>query len=63
MVLSCGYKISTIEGIFLKPITTDQITKLNLGLEVLQGMLKVGVDYPELCNAILMELKKDDADE
>ena len=57
LVLDCGYTIASMEGIFLKPITTEQITQLNLSNDVLTAMLKVGVDYPELSNAILIELK------
>jgi len=49
-----GYSVVKTEGIFLKPITTQQITDLKLTPEILRGMLKVGVDYPELCNAILL---------
>lgn len=52
-----GYSVGTVEGIFLKPITTQQITALNLPEEVLQAMLKVGVRYPELSVGILMELR------
>lgn len=50
-----GYSVVRTEGIFLKPITTSQIIELKLSPEILQGMLKVGIDYPELCNAILMQ--------
>jgi SAM-dependent methyltransferase len=51
-----GYDVVKAEGIFLKPITTDQISRLTLDPSILQAMLKVGVDYPELCNAILLKL-------
>jgi 2-polyprenyl-3-methyl-5-hydroxy-6-metoxy-1,4-benzoquinol methylase len=57
LVESVGYKVMTIEGIMLKPFTTKQILGLNLSPEVHQAMLKVGTSYPELCNAILMEVK------
>lgn len=52
-----GCRIVKTEGIFLKPITSGQIERLQMTPEILQGMLKVGVEYPELCNAILMQLK------
>jgi SAM-dependent methyltransferase len=52
-----GYNIVKTEGLLLKPITTGQIEQLDLGPNILQAMLKVGVDYPELCNAILMKLQ------
>lgn len=54
-VIRSGYKIMSVEGIFLKAITTEQMIKLNLSDEILQGMLEVGIDYPELCAAILIE--------
>lgn len=57
MVKDAGYKIERIEGIFLKPITTSQIKQLNLTDEILQSMLKVGVDFPELSVSLFMELK------
>lgn len=55
LVERVGLHIHRCEGIFLKPITTAQINKLELPGEVLVGMLKVGVEYPELSNYILIE--------
>ena len=52
-----GFTISSVEGIFLKPITTGQILELKLSEPILEAMLKVGVDYPELSVGILMELR------
>jgi SAM-dependent methyltransferase len=49
-----GLKVRKVEGLLLKPFTTDQIMRLNLSEPVLQALLKVGVDYPELCNSILV---------
>jgi SAM-dependent methyltransferase len=57
LVAGEDYSVSKVEGIFLKPITTQQIIDLKLTPQVLQGMLRVGVDYPELCNAILMQAR------
>lgn len=57
LIHEAGYSEFSLEGIFLKPITTAQIKQLCLPEEILQAMLKVGVDYPELCVAMLMELK------
>ncbi|MFW9882209.1 MAG: class I SAM-dependent methyltransferase, partial [Candidatus Thorarchaeota archaeon] len=50
-----GLKIVSIEGLFLKPLTTEQIINLNLSQEILNGMMKIGVNYPELSAGILME--------
>lgn len=58
LVSSKGLSIKAIEGIFLKPITTQQIINLDLSEEILQAMLKVGINYPELCVGILMETKE-----
>ena len=58
LATSAEYQIRSVEGIFLKPITTAQITQLQLSEAVLRGMLEIGVDYPELSVGILMELRK-----
>ena len=57
MVEREGYRPGTVEGIFLKPITTQQIQMLGLAEDILQAMLKVGVAYPELCVGILIKLE------
>lgn len=49
-------KVMSIEGIFLKPLTTSQLQSLKLSKEIINGMLEMGKKYPELSNAILMEL-------
>jgi len=56
LVSKHGYRIKTIEGLLLKPITTAQIITLGLPRNILEAMLKVGVNYPELCVGILMEV-------
>jgi SAM-dependent methyltransferase len=55
LVESEGYGIARAEGIFLKPITTQQIIDLKLSPEILNAMLAVGVEYPELSNALLVQ--------
>ena len=54
MVQGEGLEIRKVEGLLLKPITTQQMLDLNLSEAILQAMLKVGVDYPELCNSLLI---------
>jgi SAM-dependent methyltransferase len=49
----CGYQPLGSEGLFFKPFTTAQIEKLSLSPEVLQGLMRVGIDYPELCCAFM----------
>jgi len=51
------YSVKTVEGIFLKPITTGQIQTLRLSEPILNAMLEVGVGYPELCVGLLMQLE------
>jgi 2-polyprenyl-3-methyl-5-hydroxy-6-metoxy-1,4-benzoquinol methylase len=57
LATSTGYVVEHVEGIFLKPVATRQLQQLGLSEEILQGFLRVGVDYPELCVGILMELR------
>ena len=56
LVGSCGLSVVKVEGLLLKPITTQQMVDLHLDDRILQAMLKVGVGYPELCNSILMQV-------
>ena len=58
LIKSSGYVIEKCEGLFLKPITTQQLLALNLSESILQAMCKVGVEYPELCLGILMKCKR-----
>lgn len=57
LVEDSGYSVVATEGILLKPITTQQMIDLRLPEEILQAMLKVGVNYPELCNALLLQIR------
>ena len=52
-----GYEVVKVEGLFLKPMTTQQIEQLKLTPAIFEGMMKVGVDYPELSNAILLQAR------
>lgn len=52
-----GFEVTKKEGVFLKPLTTEQITSLNLPEPILDALCHVGVDYPELCAALLFEAK------
>jgi 2-polyprenyl-3-methyl-5-hydroxy-6-metoxy-1,4-benzoquinol methylase len=51
-----GLLVKRIEGLFLKPITTQQMKTLNFPAEVLDGMCAVAVDYPELSCGIFAEV-------
>lgn len=50
-----GYRITRKEGIFLKPLTTSQLQSAHLDPTIIEGMCKVGVNYPELSAALLFE--------
>ena len=58
MVQGEGLEVRKVEGLLLKPITTPQMLDLNLSEPILQALLKVGVDYPELCNSLLIQASR-----
>ncbi len=57
---SCGYRVVSREGIFLKPLTTAQLVSLKFEDEILEGMCRVGVSYPELSAGLLFEAVAND---
>jgi SAM-dependent methyltransferase len=52
---AAGWMITRREGIFLKPLMTDQLISLQLGPDIIRGMCAVGIGYPELSCALLFE--------
>jgi 2-polyprenyl-3-methyl-5-hydroxy-6-metoxy-1,4-benzoquinol methylase len=54
LVSESGICEEKIEGIFLKTVTSEQLNKLKLSENILQGMMQVGIAFPELCVGILM---------
>ncbi len=52
---AAGWMVTRREGIFLKPLMTDQLISVQLGPDIIRGMCAVGIDYPELCCALLFE--------
>jgi len=56
-ILSAGYDIERMEGIYLKPFTTKQIISLNLETRIIQSLCEIGTSYPELSCGILAQLK------
>lgn len=50
-----GLKVVRTEGMFLKPITTGQMLKLELSHDILEAFYDIGINYPELCAGIMIE--------
>ncbi|HBA54163.1 class I SAM-dependent methyltransferase [Syntrophorhabdus aromaticivorans] len=57
-VRKAGYEVERMEGIYLKPFTTEQMISLNFDRRVLDALCVVGVDYPELCCGILAQIRE-----
>jgi len=55
LIADCGLHLCSLEGVFLKPITTNQILQLQLSDEILEAMNKVAIDFPELSVGLLAE--------
>jgi len=57
-VVNAGYKIDRIEGLFLKPFTTNQLLSLKLDPKIIESLCLLGTNYPELSLGILLEVSK-----
>lgn len=57
-VQNAGYRITHEEGIYLKPLPLSVLKTLDDTEANLQAMLRVGVDFPDLCVGLMMELEK-----
>jgi SAM-dependent methyltransferase len=56
-VTGAGYEMERLEGIYLKPFTTQQMVSLNFDRRILDALCEVGVDYPELSCGLLAQLR------
>ncbi|MCL0075150.1 class I SAM-dependent methyltransferase, partial [Thermodesulfovibrionales bacterium] len=56
LVHQYGYQIIYEEGIYLKPLPLPVLKNLPNFQGNLQAMLKVGVEFPDLCVGLLMEV-------
>lgn len=54
-----GGQVTHEEGIYLKPLPLGVLKTLDDFDANLQAMLKVGIDFPDLCVALLMEVSYD----
>lgn len=57
-VQNAGYLITHEEGIYLKPLPLSVLKTLDDTEANLQAMLRVGVNFPDLCVGLMMELEK-----
>jgi SAM-dependent methyltransferase len=55
-VREAGYAITHEEGIYLKPLPLNVLKTLDNMDSNLQAMLEVGIDFPDLCVAMLLEI-------
>lgn len=55
-VETSGYEIRRMEGVYLKPLTTNQMISLNLDVRVIEALCLMAIDYPELSCSLLAEL-------
>jgi len=51
-----GCNLERLEGIYLKPFTTNQIISLNLDKSVIDALCIEGINYPELSCALLAQV-------
>jgi len=56
-VKNAGFEIVRMEGIYLKPFTTEQMLSLQFKKNIFDALCEVGVAYPELSCGILGQLK------
>lgn len=52
---TAGLQVVRKEGLFLKPFTTGQLKDLDLSADVITAMCTVGINYPELSCAMMLE--------
>jgi len=54
-----GLRVGKTEGIYLKPLSTQQILSLNLDRAALNALCEVGIGYPELSCGMLVEASRE----
>jgi 2-polyprenyl-3-methyl-5-hydroxy-6-metoxy-1,4-benzoquinol methylase len=55
-IARAGLELIKLEGIYLKPFTTQQIISLNLNSKIMNALCLTGINYPELCCSLLAEV-------
>lgn len=57
LVASCGWRVGQVQGMLIKPFTSQQLARLELTPQIWQALQAVAADYPELSNAICLEAR------
>ena len=52
-----GGEVVRMEGIYLKPLTTEQLRSLGLSPRIFEALCQLGTAYPELCCGLLAEVR------
>ena len=55
-VEQAGLLLMGLEGVYLKPFTTQQLKNMDLDESVLNALCVLGIEYPELCCAVLAQI-------
>lgn len=59
-IMQAGYQVKNLEGIYLKPLSTNQMLTLNLDDRTIRAFCVAAIDYPELSCGIFAELSLSD---
>lgn len=57
LIAATGLECAAMEGIFLKPVTTQQLLALDLDPRIIPALCEIGIGYPELSCGILAQLR------
>lgn len=55
LMMKAGFKIEKIEGLYLKPFTTSQLSSLNLSVDINNALCLCAKELPEISNGIVIE--------
>lgn len=58
IVNESGLRVVRSKGLMLKPITGAQINELGWNSNIINALMKIGLDYPEISNCMYLEAKK-----
>ena len=55
-IKAAGLNMQRLEGIYLKPLSTNQMKSLALSESIMQALCTIAIDYPELSCSLLAEV-------